>query len=152
MDVSGPKFLLNDMPMGGDDEFLRKSQEDGYRRRRSNHVISPERHDVFVSGDITPKSGTKTYADTTREATFEIAKEVTLNAITRKRKNRWDQAQDHAKKAKSDCEKNKWDETPTINRHSSRWDETPTTMGSATPGVTLVGEVEVAPQLQGSHL
>uniref|UniRef100_A0A251U8V2 Putative U2 snRNP component prp10 n=1 Tax=Helianthus annuus TaxID=4232 RepID=A0A251U8V2_HELAN len=222
------KSLLNDMPRGGDDHSFgfKKShmiidREDEYRRRRLNHVISPERHDAFASGNKTPKPETRTYADVMRETAFKNEKEETLKVIARKKKkeekenkavgkdkeavpaqkrrNRWDQSQDDsgAKKAKTGSDwdmpdstpgigrwdatptpgdatpsmsrKNRWDETPTPGRlansdttpklsglatptpkrQRSRWDETPATMGSATPGVTPVGGVELSTPTPG---
>ncbi|KAI3722245.1 hypothetical protein L2E82_33276 [Cichorium intybus] len=152
---TAPRSLLNDMPRGGDDdEYLgfKKSQriidrEDGYRRRRLNQVISPERHDAFANGDKTPKPETRTYADVMREAALKREKEETLKVIYRrkkeresvasqpsqKRRNRLDQSQDNSdsKKAKTGSDWDIPDSIPGI----GRWDATPTPgrIGDTTP-------------------
>ncbi|KAH7522061.1 hypothetical protein FEM48_Zijuj07G0097800 [Ziziphus jujuba var. spinosa] len=154
---TAPKWLLKEVPRGGDDEELdvwvsRKQRkqfhggEGEYQRRRlRQRAFSPERNDPFELVDKTPDPSIRTYADVMMEGEEEPLK---------RQKRRWDQSQEdeggQEKKAKT-CDwdlpdptpssslakrRNRWDETPTPKRQrSSRWDETPsaTIMGSSTP-------------------
>jgi splicing factor 3B subunit 1 len=199
---TAPKSLLKEMPRGGADDDhedllgFKKPQriidrEDDYRKRRLNRVISPERHDAFAAGEKTPDPSVRTYADIMREEALKKEKEETLKRIAKKkeeeaaaketkaaedkapkRRNRWDQSQDHGGDAaakKANTTPGRWDATPTPGRlgdatpsasagRRNRWDETPTPgrladatpAGGATPGATPAGMTwDATPKLSG---
>ncbi|KAI7735637.1 hypothetical protein M8C21_031953 [Ambrosia artemisiifolia] len=145
---TAPNSLFNHLPSsGGDDHSLRFEKQlniiDEYRMRRSNQVISPQRHDAFASADKTPKPQTPTFADIMRESAFQKDKQQTLKVIARKNKkkeeeenkaaaakdkNRRDQSQHHsgAKKAKTGCN---WDMPDSTTPGIGIWDATPTPAG-----------------------